>query len=91
MGRSQTVTRHPAVALEVLSADDLGAVIDMEAAERVLEGQMKQGLKKVSQLKSGPEAENAGKMELAGADYLVEPLDIRGSDNDSAQPLSADF
>lgn len=64
---------------------------NLEAAERVLENQMKQGAKKMSDLKSGPEAQEAGKMEMKQASFLVDPLDIRGSGNDRSQPMSLEF
>lgn len=64
---------------------------NLEAAERVLENQMKQGAKKMSNLKSGPEAQEAGKMEMKQASFLAGPLDIRGSGNDRSQPMSLEF
>lgn len=64
---------------------------NLEAAERVLENQMKQGVSKMSNLKSGPEAQEAGKMEMKQASFLADPLDIRGSGNDRSQPLSLEF
>lgn len=64
---------------------------NLEAAERVLENQMKQGASKVSNLKSGPEAQEAGKMEMKQASFMSDPLDIRGSDNDRTQPMSLEF
>ncbi|MFN8609037.1 MAG: hypothetical protein U0931_15995 [Vulcanimicrobiota bacterium] len=64
---------------------------NLEAAERVLENQMKQGVSKMSNLKSGPEAQEAGKMEMKQASFLADPLDIRGSDNDRSQPMSLEF
>ena len=64
---------------------------NLEAAERVLENQMKQGVKKMSNLKSGPEAQEAGKMEMKQASFLADPLDIRGSGNDRSQPMSLEF
>lgn len=64
---------------------------NLEAAERVLENQMKQGVKKMNNLKSGPEAQEAGKMEMKQASFLADPLDIRGSGNDRSQPMSLEF
>lgn len=64
---------------------------NLQAAERVLENQMKQGATKMSNLKSGPEAQEAGKMEMKQASFLADPLDIRGSGNDRSQPLSLEF
>ena len=64
---------------------------NLEAAERVLENQMKQGVKKMSNLKSGPEAQEAGKMEMKQASFLADPLDIRGSGNDRSLPMSLEF
>lgn len=64
---------------------------NLEAAERVLENQMKQGVSKMSNLKSGPEAQEAGKMEMKQASFLADPLDIRGSDNDRSQPMPLEF
>jgi hypothetical protein len=65
---------------------------NMEAAERVLESQMKQqGMKKMSNLKSGPEAQEAGRMEMRQADFMSAPLDIRDSDNDRSMPMPLEF
>lgn len=64
---------------------------NLEAAERVLENQMKQGVSKMSNLKVGPEAQEAGKMEMQKASFLADPLDIRGSDNDRTQPVTLEF
>ena len=65
---------------------------NMEAAERVLETQMKQqGLKKMSNLKSGPEAQEAGRMEMRQASFMSDPLDIRDSENDRSMPMPLDF
>lgn len=64
---------------------------NLEAAERVLENQMKQGVKKMSNMKTGPEAQEAGKMEMKQASFLADPLDIRGSDNDRSQPMPLEF
>ena len=65
---------------------------NMEAAERVLESQMKQqGMKKMSNLKSGPEAQEAGRMEMRQADFMSTPLDIRDSENDRSMPMPLEF
>lgn len=61
-----------------------------EAAERVLDSQMKQGLKKVSNLKTGPEAEEAGRMEMRQAKFSG-PLDICDSHSRASVPLTAEF
>ncbi len=65
---------------------------NMEAAERVLESQLKrEGMKKVSNLKVGPEAQEAGKMEMRQADFMGSPLDIRDSENDRSAPMPLEF
>lgn len=64
---------------------------NLEAAERVLDTQMKDGLKKVANLKPVPEAQDAGRMELSAVDFLVEPLEIRETGNDRSQPMSLEF
>lgn len=61
-----------------------------EAAERVVDAQMKQGVKKMSNLKSGPEAEQAGKMEMRQAKFSG-PLDICDSQTDRSLPLMLDI
>lgn len=63
----------------------------LEAAERVLDTQMKDGLKKVANLKPVPEAQDAGRMELSAVDFLVEPLEIRETGNDRSLPMTLDF
>ena len=63
----------------------------LEAAERVLDTQLKDGLKPVAKLKPVPEAQDAGRMELGAVDFMVEPLDIRESGNDRSLPMSLDF
>lgn len=65
---------------------------NMEAAEKVLESQLKrEGMKKVSNLKVGPEAQEAGRMEMAAADFMSTPLDIRDPENDRSAPVPLDF
>lgn len=65
---------------------------NMEAAERVLESQLKrEGMKKVSNLKVGPEAQEAGRMEMRQADFMSGPLDIRDSENDRSAPMPLEF
>jgi hypothetical protein len=61
-----------------------------EAAERVVNAQMKQSVKKMSDLKSGPEAEQAGKMEMRQAKFSG-PLDICDSQTDRSLPLVLDI
>ncbi len=63
-----------------------------EAAERVLEGQIKQqGMKKMANLKTGPEAQEAGRMEMRQASFMGGPLDIRDSENDLSMPMPLEF
>lgn len=64
---------------------------NLEAAERVLDTQLKDGLKPVAKLKPVPEAQDAGRMELGAVDFMVEPLDIRQTGNDRSLPMSLDF
>lgn len=63
----------------------------LEAADRILDTQMKDGMTKVAKLKPVPEAQDAGRMELKGADFVSGPLDIREPGNDRSLPLSLDF
>ncbi|ODT63079.1 hypothetical protein ABS71_14800 [bacterium SCN 62-11] len=75
-----------------LTAAKLAAYDDPDTVyQRVLENQMKQGVKKMSNMKTGPEAQEAGKMEMKQASFLADPLDIRGSGNDRSQPMSLEF
>jgi hypothetical protein len=62
-----------------------------EAAKKILESRLQTDSKQVMQLKNGPEAQEAGKMELARADFLSEPLEIRDSENDRSSPLMEEF
>lgn len=64
---------------------------NLEAANRVLDTQLKDGLNKVAKLKPVPEAQDAGRMELKGAEFMADPLDIREPGNDRTQPMSLDF
>lgn len=64
---------------------------NLEAAERVVDTQLKDGAKKVAQLKPVPEAQDAGRMVLDGADFLGEPLDIREPGNDRSLPMTMEF
>lgn len=59
----------------------------LEAAEKVMETQMKQGASKMSNLKSGPEAEEAGRMEMRPAKFHG-TLDISEG---RTEPLPLDF
>ncbi len=62
-----------------------------EAAKKILESRLQTDSKQVMQLKNGPEAQEAGKMELARADFLADPLEIRDSENDCSRPLVEEF
>jgi len=64
---------------------------NLEAAERVLETQMKQGAKKMAELKSGPEAQEAGRMEMRQASFMSQPLDIRSPENDRSLPVAMEY
>lgn len=63
----------------------------LEAAERVLDNQMRTDTKQVAKLKPVPEAQDAGRMELGSAKYLGTPLDIREPGNDRGQPMTLEF
>ena len=81
--------------LDINGVDDrlLGDIpqANLEAAERVVETQVKGGVSKVAQLKPVPEAQDAGRMELKGASFMTGPLEIREPGNDRLQPLQLDF
>lgn len=64
---------------------------NLEAAERVLDNQMKTDQKQVAKLKPVPEAQDAGRMELRSASFLGGPLDIREPGNDRGQPMTLEF
>lgn len=64
---------------------------NLEAAERVVETQLKGGVTKVANLKPVPEADTAGRMELGAAGFHAKPLDIREPGNDRLQPLSLEL
>lgn len=64
---------------------------NLEAAERVLDNQMRTDTKQVAKLKPVPEAQDAGRMELGSAKYLARPLDIREPGNDRGQPMTLEF
>ena len=64
---------------------------NLEAAERVLDSQMKTGQNQVAKLKPVPEAQDAGRMELKSASFLGGPLDIREPGNDRGQPMTLEF
>jgi len=63
---------------------------NLQAAERVLETQMKD-VKATAKLKPVPEAQDAGRMQLKAVDFLVGPLEIREPGNDRCQPMSLEF
>jgi hypothetical protein len=71
----------------------LGDIPDanLEAAGRVVDTQLKDGLNKVAKLKPVPEAEAAGRMQLEAADFVSGPLDIREPGNDKLTPMTLDF
>lgn len=71
----------------------LGDIPDanLEAAGRVVDTQMKDGLNKVAKLKPVPEAEAAGRMQLQAAEFVTGPLDIREAGNDKLTPMTLDF
>ena len=64
---------------------------NLQAAERVLDNQMKTDQKQVAKLKPVPEAQDAGRMELKSAEFLGGPLDIREPGNDRGQPMTLEF
>ena len=62
-----------------------------EAARKVLESRLQNESKQVVQLKNGPEAREAGQMQLGQAEFLAGPLEICDSENDRSQPLVEEF
>jgi hypothetical protein len=79
--------------LEELEEELLGDIpqSNLEAAGKVMDTQLKQGVKKMANLKQLPEAREAALMQLKGADFMVEPLDIRDPGNQAVVPLQLDF
>lgn len=64
---------------------------NLQAAERVLDSQMKTDTRQVAKLKPVPEAQDAGRMELKSAEFLGGPLDIREPGNDRGLPMTLEF
>ena len=79
--------------LEQLEEELLGDIpqSNLEAAGKVMDTQLKQGVKKMANLKQLPEAREAALMQLKGADFMVEPLDIRNPGNQAVVPMQLDF
>lgn len=63
----------------------------LEAAERVVDNQLKDHAKPLTKLKPVPEAQDAGRMELKSASFLGGPLDIREPGNDRGLPMTLEF